>query len=801
MIARFRNPQWLAAFCLFSLAVRQVSAQPYRNASLSADQRVEDLIARMTLEEKVAQMRAIWQDKSKFMDDQGRFVPEKAEQVIPHGIGQVTRPSDRMGQRNAPRQLRDPRETVEFVNAVQRFLRDKTRLGIPALFHEEGLHGYSALHATHFPQAIALAGTFDPELVETVYTLVAREIRARGVHHVLSPVVDVARDPRWGRIEETYGEDPYLASQIGLAAVRGFQGRSLPLAEERVLVTLKHMTGHGQPESGENIAPAHVTQRMLWEIFLPPFALAVKEGYALSVMASYNEIDGVPSHVNTKLLKDILRDTWGFNGFIVADYNGIDDLIRRHHVAEDFDSAAVQALRTGVDVDLPNGDAYGRLVDLVRQGRVGENYVDQSVRRHLRAKFISGVFENPFADPDYADRITGNAEARALALRAAERSIVLLKNENNLLPLRPGAHNRIAVIGPNAGKTVLGGYSNVPRQTVSIVEGIRDRVGDAAEVFYAEGVRLVEGDNPNANEVVLADPGENRQRIQEAVRVANTADIIVLVVGGNERTSREGWAENHLGDRTSLQMVGEQAELFDAMVATGKPVVVVLIHGRPLAVTEIVQKAPAILDGWYLGQEEGIAVAKAIFGDINPGAKLPVTVPRSVGYIPMYYNHKPSAWRGYLFDTTEPLFPFGYGLSYTTFKFENLRLDRNRIDLKGSVNVSVDVTNTGTRRGDEVVQLYIRDEVSSVTRPVKELKGFKRVTLQPGEKTTVTLPINQRDLSDHGWPQFGGAPIHDANRCNELNFLPPRSERPASMASSLTWHSSVLRCLVKEGPG
>lgn len=705
------------------------------------------MLARLSLEEKVAQLRALWQDKGKLMDREGQFDPEKAKQVIPHGIGQITRPSDRMGQANAPRRLRDPKETVAFVNAVQRFLLEQTRLGIPALFHEEGLHGYQALFATHFPQAIALAGTFDPELVEQVYTLVAREIRARGVHHVLSPVVDVARDPRWGRIEETFGEDPYLVAEIGLAAVRGFQGRTLPLAEGRVLATLKHLTGHGQPESGQNIAPAHVPERMLWEVFLPPFERAVQEGGAVCVMASYNEIDGIPSHVNPKLLQRILRGTWGFQGVVVADYNGIDDLVRRHHVAVDLADAAIQALQAGVDVDLPNGAAYARLVELVRAGRVAEGAVDQAVGRHLRAKFLASVFEQPFADADYADRITGNAEARALALRAAERSIVLLKNDNHLLPLRPGAHRRIAVIGPNAGRTVLGGYSDEPRQTVSIVEGIRQRVGGVAEVLYAEGVRLVEGDDPNANTVVLADPEENRRRIREAERVARAADLIVLVVGGNERTSREGWAENHLGDRTDLRLVGQQDELVEAMVATGKPLVAVLIHGRPLAVTNLVAKVPAILDGWYLGQEEGTAVAKALFGDINPGAKLPVTVPRSVGHLPQFYNHKPSARRGYLFDTTEPLFPFGYGLSYTTFQIDRLRLSRDRIGPGDTVTVSVDVTNTGPRAGDEVIQLYLRDEVSSVTRPVKELKGFKRVTLAPGETTTVNFSLGPAELS------------------------------------------------------
>ncbi len=724
---------------------------PYKDPDRPVAERVADLLGKMTLEEKVAQLVALWDDKTQLLDDDGKFAPSKAEESIPHGIGHIARPSDRwgMGGTNGVTPTRTPGETVELVNAIQRYLVEDTRLGIPAMMHEEGLHGFQARDATVFPQAIALAGTWDRELVERVYTVVAREIRVRGAAHVLSPVVDVARDPRWGRIEETYGEDPFLVSEMGLAAVRGFQGRrgpDDPLDRDRVLATLKHMTGHGQPESGTNIGPANISERVLREMFFPPFERAVKEAGAASVMASYNEIDGIPSHANRWLLTDVLRDEWGFEGFVVADYYAIAELESRHAVVDSPESAARQALEAGVDVELPNRAAYPLLAEMVRAGEVPEGQIDRSVARGLKAKFLAGLFENPYADADAAEAVTGNEAARRLALEAAERAIVLLKNEDALLPLDLSELKRIAVVGPNAAETILGGYTDVPRQTVSVLEGIREYVGDAAEVTFAQGVRITEERNWWADEVKLADPEANRRLIVEAVEASRGADVIVVAVGDNEQTSREAWAETHLGDRTSLRMVGEQDALVGALIETGVPTVVILIHGRPLAVTEIAESAPAILDGWYLGQETGTAVARALFGDVNPGAKLPVTVPRSAGQLPMFYNHKPTARRGYLFDSKEPLWPFGFGLSYTTFSFGAPRVEPVEISTAGTATVSVDLTNIGDRAGDEVVQLYIRDMTSSVTRPVKELKGFSRITLEPGETRKVSFEIGPQHL-------------------------------------------------------
>lgn len=713
----------------------------YKDPSALVEQRVEDLLARMTLEEKIAQITTIWTKKDQLFTPAGDFDAEKARSQYPGGIGHVARPNDLRGL-GSPVQtpFRDERQTVELVNAIQRYSVKKTRLGIPTLFHEEGLHGYAARNATHFPQSIALASSWDPELLRRVFTVVSREIRARGVHLVLAPVVDVSRDPRWGRTEETYGEDPYLVSELGVAAVRGFQGDSMPLAKDRVFATLKHMTGHGQPESGTNVGPANISERILREVFFPPFQAAIRRGGALNVMASYNEIDGLPSHANRWLLTDILRGEMGFKGAVVSDYRAIEELQEVHHVEPDYASAAVRALHAGVDFDLPDGASFSTLPDSLAAGRVTQSEIDNAVRRMLRLKFLAGLFENPYADARYAVTITDNAEARALAEETARKSIVLLKNDG-VLPLQTAGLKTLAVIGPNAAVARLGGYSNVPRHAISVLDGIRAKVGSSVQVVTSEGVRLTDKGDWWEDEVILADPEENRRRIREAVQVAKDADTIVLVIGGSSATNREGWAKNHLGDRANTDLVGEQKELAEAMFALGKPVVVVLINGQPLSIPDVAAKANALVEGWYPGQQGGTAMAAILFGDANPGGKLPVTIARSVGQLPMFYNQKPSAHRGYLFESKEPLFPFGFGLSYTTFDIGAPKLSAAQIRPDDTVTVSVDVRNTGKLAGDEVVQIYVRDVISSVTRPVKELKGFRRVTLAAGESKTIDFTL------------------------------------------------------------
>jgi beta-glucosidase len=728
-------------------AQSQTGRPIYKDPTASLEARVEDLLARMTLEEKIAQVTAIWQSKNELLTPSGKFDSAAASRLYPAGIGHFTRPSDRqdVGSPFKTPYL-GPRETAELTNAMQRHAVRNTRLGIPVLFHEEALHGYVARGATHFPQAIALASTWDPALLERVFRVVAREVRARGAQLVLAPVVDVARDPRWGRIEETYGEDPYLVSELGVAVVRGLQGDSLPLAKDRVYATLKHMTGHGQPESGSNVGPASISERVLREVFFPPFRAAVMRGHAQAVMPSYNEIDGLPSHVNTWLLQDILRGEMQFKGAVVSDYFAIKELITVHGVESDPLRAAARALNAGVDFDLPNGESYAKLGEMLQRGLVTQARIDESVRRMLRLKFQAGLFEDPFVDAKYAETITDNAEARALALEAARKSIVLLKNDG-ALPLRMDRLRTLAVIGPNAARIDLGGYSNVPRHVVSILDGIKAKVADRARVVSAEGVRLTDSGDWYENNVVLADPEQNRARIREATTVAQGADAIVLVLGGSSAINREGWAKDHLGDRAALDLIGEQNELARAMFALGKPVIVVLINGQPLSVTEIAGPANALIEGWYDGQEGGTAIADVLFGDANPGGKMPVTVARSIGQLPVFYNRKPSALRGYLFESTEPLFPFGFGLSYTTFDIGTPKLSPERIEAGQPVKVSVDVRNTGRVAGDEVVQLYARDVVSSVTRPLKELKGFRRVTLEPGAATTVEFTLDADALA------------------------------------------------------
>ncbi len=734
-----------AMLLVFGASLHAQDTPSYQDPKLPVEQRVADLLSRMTLEEKVAQLESVWEnrqffpeERAFFVDEKGAFLPAVAAVQFKNGMGEMANPS----------QHRGPRETAEFTNTLQKLVKENTRLGIPILFHEECLHGLVAPGSTSYPAAIALASTWDPGLVHEVFTATAAEARSRGAQQCLSPVLDLARDPRWGRTEETYGEDPYLVSHIGLAAVQGLQGVGPGVDNSHVMSTAKHFAVHGQPEGGTNIAPGNYSERVIREYFLKPFETVVKYGPVQSVMASFNEIDGIPSHSNKHLLDDILRQEWGFQGVVVSDYFGITDLNTIHHVVANNQDAAKLALESGVDIELPFARAFPSLIDQVKSGNVSEFYVDRAVTRLLREKFLLGLFENPYVDPDNAVKIANSPEHQQLALKAAHEAIILLKNQGNFLPLDRKKYKRIAVIGPNAADAHLGGYSGEPVHTVSVLQGIKDKVGSTAEVLYSEGCKITETPPDwGADKVVLGDPALNAKRIADAVLVAKKADLVILVLGENEQTSREAWAENHPGDRDDLDLLGNQDDLVKAILATGKPIVVMLLNGRPNSINYITQNVPAIIEGWYLGQEGGTAVADVMFGDYNPGGKLPITVPRSVGQLPDYYYQKPSAKREYLGTTTQPLFPFGWGLSYTTFMYANVQATPGTIGTEGQAQVSVDVTNTGAVRGDEVVQLYIRDEVSSVTRPVKELRGFQRITLNPGETRTVHFTLGPAELS------------------------------------------------------
>ncbi len=736
------------------------TARPlYKDANAPVPKRVDDLLKRMTLEEKIAQMDCVWQEKNLIEEGSGDFAAAKASKLYPHGLGMMARPSDRQGQASAATAAaggagdsgalanRNALETASYVNAVQKWAVEQTRLGIPLFMHEEALHGYVARDATSFPQAIALASTFDPALAQKVFSVAAREMRARGANFALAPVVDVAREPRWGRIEETFGEDPFVCGEMGKAAVLGFSGTGRKLGKDKVLATLKHMTGHGQPESGTNIGPAEVSERTLREEFFPPFEKLVRETNVAAIMPSYNEIGGVPSHANRWLLNKVVREEWGFKGVMVSDYFGIKELVTRHKLAATPKDAALFAIKAGVDIETPDGHGYRELAQLVRENKVKVAEIDTVVRRILELKFNAGLFEQPYVDAQLADGLTATQDAVTLAREAAVRSVVLLKNDKGLLPLDRKKVGKLLLLGTHAKDTPIGGYSDVPRHVVSIHDALQAEAKAQGFGFdYREGVRITEERIWGKDEVKFTAADVNARLIREAVAAARNADTIVLVLGDNEQTSREAWADNHLGDRDSLDLMGQQNDLARAIFDLGKPTVVFLLNGRPLSVNLLAERADALVEGWYLGQETGHAAADILFGRANPGGKLPVSIARNVGQLPIFYNHKPSARRGYLDGSTKPLYPFGFGLSYTKFDISVPRLAKATIGRSESTRVEVDVTNVGQRQGDEVVQLYIRDDISSVTRPVLELKGFQRVSLNPGERRTVGFDIRPSDL-------------------------------------------------------
>jgi beta-glucosidase len=780
-------------------AVAATTKLPYQDPARSVTERTEDLLQRMTLEEKLAQLQSVWHQRRQMEDAQLQFMPEKAATLMPHGIGHIARPSE----------YKTPQQTADFNNAAQRWLREHTRLGIPALMHEESLHGYVAFDATSFPQALALASSWSADDVQAMYSVAAREMRATGAHWALAPVLDIARDPRWGRIEETMGEDPYLVSTLGVAAIRGLQGEPAPehgwdrlFAKDKVVATLKHLTGHGQPQAGVNTAPAHIAPRELAEVFLTPFEAAVKLAHAASIMPSYNEIDGLPSHINQPLLRDVVRKQWGFQGAVVSDYFAIQELRSRHQLYADDAAAAKAALLAGVDMETPDPKAYPLLAEQIKSGSLDIAVIDDAVRVVLRLKFRLGLFEQQDVVVAEADQALGSAQSRKLAQSIAEKSIVLLKNDATL-PLDANKIRHLAVIGPHADETLLGGYSSIPRQTVNVLQGLQHALQvkrqGKTKVSFARGARITTNNflqtkgaataasttdstdtsstnalqaaaaaaiqqrsqhagtysmlRWNHDDTVAADPIENARLRAEAVALAKTADAVVLVLGENEGLAREAWADKHLGDRTTLELSADQ-QLLAAQVqaaAGNKPVVLVLSNGRPLTLGSLASQMPAIVEAWYLGQETGTALANILFGDVNPSGKLPITFPRSAGHIPSFYNHKTSSSRGYLQDDISPLYPFGHGLSYTEFSYSDLTISTPQVQAGGEAQIKFQLKNSGKRAGTEVVQLYVQDPVASLTRPVQQLVGFARVSLEPGQTAQVqfNLPVNQLAFLDN----------------------------------------------------
>lgn len=700
---------------------------------------IKDLISKMTVEEKVAQLGSVM---TKEITEDGEYSRKKAEKVLKNGIGQITRPGGATDL--------SPQDTAEFINEIQKFLEEETRLGIPAMIHEECLSGYMGAGGTVYPQAIGLASTWDPEIVERITNEIRKQLLAIGAHQALSPVLDVARDLRWGRLEETFGEDPYLVARMATSYVKGLQG---PSHKEGIYATVKHFGGHSVCEGGRNHAPVNVSERELRENFLFPFEVAIRGGGAKAVMNAYHDIDGIPCASSEKLLTDILREGWNFDGIVVSDYWSIRMLAEDHYVAEDYKEAGKLALEAGLDVELPETTCYGdNLVEAVKEGLVSESTLNQAVERHLRAKADKGAFDvNRYADEENVEDVFETDEQRELAREAGRKSIVLLKNEDDLLPL-PKNLDSLAVIGPNADKekNLLGDYAYIvhvekEEKTIpvtTVLQGIEEKVSEGTELKYAEGCTV---------------RGESRKGFEEAVEKAKNSDVAVVVVGGksglglvepSEMKKERAQTTGEGNDRTNLQLPGVQKDLVKRIHKTGTPVVAVLVNGRPLATKWISENVPVVVESWLPGEEGGSAVSDVLFGDYCPGGRLPVSIPKNVGQLPVHYFRRPiSKERVYVFGDSDPLYPFGYGKSYTEFEYKNLKVEPEEIKPTGEFSVQVQVKNVGEYEGDEVVQLYIRDELASLTRPVKLLKGFKRVHLEPSETKTVTFTISADQLA------------------------------------------------------
>jgi len=715
----------------------------YKDHNQPIEERVKDLLNQMTLDEKIAQLGSYW---SYEILENGEFSTQKASKLLNFGIGQITRPGGATGF--------SPKQTAKLVNEIQKFLVNKTRLGIPAFIHEECLSGYMTKGATIFPQMIGIASTWQPELCEQMTSRIRDQMKTLGIHQGLSPVVDVTRDPRWGRTEETFGEDPYLVLSMGVSYVKGLQSDNI---KNGVVATLKHFVGYGVSEGGMNWAPAHIGERELREIFLLPFEAAIKEGKAKSVMNAYHELDGIPCGASKKLLRNVLREEWNFDGIVVSDYFAINSIMDYHKVASDKEQAAIKALTAGIDVELPAFDCYKEpLKKAVESGKLPITFVDDAVKNILRLKFEMGLFENPFVDLEKVPENLDLAEDRKLAYEIAVKSLVLLKNDG-ILPLIRDNYpiKKVAVIGPNAnsarnltgdytylthletleqdafGTSAMKGieFSESELPITTIYEALKEKlIPLGIEVSYSKGCEINDKD---------------KSYFTEAVNLAKSSDVAILVLGDKSGLTKD-CTTGESRDSSTLKLPGVQLELLREIKKTNTPIILVLVTGRPYSLEWADKHVSAILEAWLPGEEGGNAIADIIIGNRIPGGKLPISFPYHAGQIPVFYNHKPSGgrshwWGDYVDYPTKPLYPFGYGLSYTTFEYSNLEITVEETN----VFISCEVKNIGQFEGEEVVQLYINDEVASVTRPVKELKGFKRINLKPNEtkKITFELPI------------------------------------------------------------
>jgi len=745
-----------------TLLCPQLQAQqlPYKNSTLPIEKRVSDLLGRMTVEEKVGQLSKLlgWDMYSK--NGKQVTISNKLRKAVKEqhiGLLWATLRADPWTQKTLLNGL-SPVEAARATNAIQRYMVDSTRLGIPLLLSEEAPHGHMAIGATVFPTAIGQASTWNPRLIQDMASTIAMETYAVGGKNGYGPVLDLARDPRWSRTEETYGEDPYLIGQMGSAMIRGFQGEKLG-EQDKIIGTLKHFVAYAAPDGGHNGESVSFGERSLRQYFLPPFERAVKSG-AGSVMTAYNSIDGIPCSANSWLLNDILRKDWGFTGFVVSDLLSISGLNGGHATAATAEEAASQSIHTGLDVDL-SGTGYGsNLLKAVQQGLVEPAVLDTAVARVLRMKFNLGLFDHPYVDEKLVAQKVATAQNKTVARQVARESIVLLKNDQHILPLSKSL-KRIAVIGPNADNAYnqLGDYTapQAEGKVQTLLTGIRAAVGNSTKVDYVKGCAIRDTSNSD---------------IAAAVAAAKQADAVVLVLGGSSardfKTSYQATGAANVDpntvsdmesgegfDRVSLDMMGDQIKLLKAIQATGKPLVLVTVMGRPLNLNWAAEHVPAIVNAWYPGQEGGLAVADVLFGDYNPAGRLPISVPRSVGQLPVHYNHTKPKHHDYVEMSAKPLYAFGYGLSYSSFDYSNLQVSLKEAEHDFACTVSFDVVNNGKLAGDEVAQLYVVDEVSSVVTPVMQLKRFERKNIAAGKKERYSFQLTKEDLklwsSSNAW--------------------------------------------------
>lgn len=693
---------------LISVLFISTTQLPVKSKSDNTEKRIDNLIAKMTLDEKIGQLNQLSYGKG--------WGPE-VEVQIPDEYKALVREGKVGSFLNAI--------GAEYTYELQKVAVNESRMKIPLLFGLDVIHGFR----TTFPVPLAEASTWQPELIELSAHYQALEAASAGIHWTFSPMVDVARDPRWGRIVEGSGEDPYLGSLMAAARVKGYQGN---FSGDNIIACAKHFAGYGGAEGGRDYNTVDISERTFREVYLKPFKSAVDAGVK-TLMASFNEVNGIPSSGNRNLLTDILRNEWGFNGFVVSDWNSVGELVD-HGFAVDLKDAGSISINAGLDMDMESRSYINNLAELVKEKKVSEEVIDESVRRILRVKFLLGLFDDPYkyCDKEREQKNIMTQEAQNAALEEAKRSIVLLKNDGSLLPLKKDI-KKIAVIGPLAESTKdpLGPWATVgnPDDVITVVEGLKKIVSSQTKILYSKGCEV---------------DSNSTDGFQDAIKTAEESDVVILCLGESREMSGEASC------RSSLDLPGVQEKLVEEIYKTGKPVVVVLMNGRPLSVQWLNDNVPAIVEAWFLGIKSGDAIAQVLFGDYNPSGKLPVTFPRTVGQVPIYYNHKNTGRPGdkenyytsqYLDLPLTPLYPFGYGLSYTSFKYDNLKLDKDTINKNESLTASINITNTGKVEGEEVVQLYIRDLVGSVTRPVKELKGFRKIKLSPGETQTVSFSV------------------------------------------------------------